>query len=540
MPQETTSASDLAAQVLLVLGGDVNLSPATARGSADVFRRGSREQLLDCAKRLGLTKISRLTKEALARRVQEAFERLPTPTPTPTPAPVAAADPDVFSSFPAKFDLGPDAEQAEPARHIPWGYEQDRVTAMVVDPERMFVYWEVTDEAMARARRELGRGGDNAWLNVRVYDVTGRLFDGTNAHSYFDHKVERGDRQWFFELNKPTSMACVEVGMRSTEGFFVKIARSGRVEFPRREPVGGHHVEWLTVRSASGYAGDPVVGGAPGLNGGGGATGVGGATGGDGGGEAGDAQIIRVPGWSNGHAVGGGPAIERHWEWREGEAAEWRSELQSVAWTGPVVRSTWEAGPFTYPIEAPGLVEEHSSGQITTRTSKGQVHVVYGPWQVVIRGVGARAERRTLATWQVYHSWATEAGAESQPTEWRQLAPGSSEWVAMGGSERSWMFGSELRLGGASEVFFLGASELRLLGASETLYAGSSEYRFRGASELLYAGASEWSYRGASENLYAGASERMFAGASESAGRDYPAGAGASESAPPRQYPERG
>ena len=195
-----------------------------------------------------------------------------------------------------------------------------------------------------------------------------------------------------------------------------------------------------------------------------------------------------------------------------------------------MVRTTWEAGPFTYPIEAPTLVEERSEGRITTRTTNGQVHIVYGPWQVVIRGVGARAERRVLATWEVYHSWATTTGGESKATEWRQLAPGSSEWVALGASERSWMFGSELRLGGASEIFFLGASELRLIGASETLYSGASEYRFRGASELLYAGASE--------RLYAGASERLYAGASERA-RDYPAGVGASEAAPQRQYPER-
>jgi hypothetical protein len=527
-----------------------------------VFRRCSRDQLLECAKRLGLTKVTRLTKEALARRVQQAFDKLPRPAApaagataktkrTTTAAtnggsngasakgsgPAADPAPDVFSSFPSKFDLGPGTEHAEPQRNIPWGYGQDRVTAMVVDPERMFVYWEVTDDAIARARRELGRGGDGAWLNLRVYDVTGRLFDGTNAHSYFDHKIERGDRQWFFEINKPTSMNCVEVGLRSSEGYFVKIARSGRIEFPRREPVGGGQVEWLTVRTASGHAGDPIAGGLP-ANVGDGAR----AGGGDAGGQQ-SGETFLIPGWTNGQPIGGGPmqaqAIERRWEWREGERGEWQSELESVAWTGPVVRTTWEAGPFTYPIEAPTLVEERSLGRITTRTTNGQLHIVYGPWQVVIRGVGARAERRVLATWEVYHSWATTTGGESKDAaEWRQLAPGSSEWVALGASERSWMFGSELRLGGASEIFFLGASELRLLGASETLYAGSSEYRFRGASELLYAGASERLYAGASERLYAGASERLYAGASERA-HDYPAGVGASEAAPPRQYPER-
>ena len=60
-------------------------------------------------------------------------------------------------------------------------------------------------------------------MNLRVYDITARLFDGTNAHSYFDHRVDCHERQWFFAINKPTSSACVEIGLKSAEGYFVKI-----------------------------------------------------------------------------------------------------------------------------------------------------------------------------------------------------------------------------------------------------------------------------------------------------------------------------
>jgi len=46
-----------------------------------------------------------------------------------------------MASFPPKFDLGPDADPAPMPQHIPWGYGYDRVTAMVIDPERLYVYW---------------------------------------------------------------------------------------------------------------------------------------------------------------------------------------------------------------------------------------------------------------------------------------------------------------------------------------------------------------------------------------------------------------
>jgi len=429
---------------------------------------------------------------------------------------VAANGGNAPAPFPGKFDLGPDSHQEPAPQNIPWSYGQNRVTAMVVDPEKMFVYWECTDSAIDSARRGLGEAGRGAWLNLRVYDITGRLFDGTNAHSYFDHQIERSDRQWFFQIGRPTSVACVELGLKSAEGFFVKISRSGRAEFPRREPAGSNHVEWLTVTAGGNTidAGQTHV--APGGSPGGGGFGAG---------TAGQRGLHGVPdggGDMAGPLAPVGPhAFERRWEWRElvggGVRQSWQGERTQVEWIGPLIRSAWEAGPFTYAVQSPAYVEEWNDGKMTVRSEHGKVHIVYGPWSVVIRGIGARAERRVLATWEIRRSWATTLGTERTggPTHWRQLAPGSSEWVALGASERSWMGGSELRLGGASELFMLGASELRLGGSSETLYSGASEWMMRGASERMFRGASEWMFRGASERMYAGASESLYAGASE-------------------------
>ncbi len=106
----------------------------------------------------------------------------------------AAGTARVVRPEPKKFDLGPGVDRGPVREHIPWGYGENRVTALPVDPDRLYVYWEVTDEAIANARRGLGAAGDTAWLSLRVYDVTGRIFDGTNAHAYFDHRVERHDR----------------------------------------------------------------------------------------------------------------------------------------------------------------------------------------------------------------------------------------------------------------------------------------------------------------------------------------------------------
>lgn len=521
MPESSPAAGELLSEILALIGRDES---ETLPSPGELFAHATKKQLLDCAARLGIKGVSKLSREDLAGRIEVAFTGL-------SGTPVAPGDHDVIEpagsaaplngggAFAHKFDLGPTADAEPMPKDIPWGYGYDRVTAMAVDPMRLYVYWEVTDSAIAAARAGLGAAGERAWLNVRVYDITGRLFDGTNAHSYFDHRVERHERQWFFGVNKPTSTACVEVGLRSEEGYFVKIVRSGRVDFPRNEPSGDGTVEWLSVRSASGpvgnrFAGAPVAAA--------GVQGVGpGPGGGPGGGPPGEPNPDLEEGWRDWTQFAGFPVprgqrlLGRTWTRYEASGESWTSEWTKSEWTGPVLRTEWEAGPFNYPVEMPeGSVEVQDSGEVSVRAEGGRTHVTYGPWQVIIRGLGARAERRVLGTWEYRRRISVEGGVE-RITTGGGYAPGSSEWMLMGASERAWMGASELLFRGASELWLLGASELLFGGGSERAFLGGSEYRFRGASERRVGGASELRMGGASERSFAGASETMFAGASE-------------------------
>ncbi len=113
--------------------------------SLEALLRQPRRQLLEYAQRIGLTGIHRLTKDALATRFRQEFERLAVRAGAQEPA-----------DAPRKFDLGLTSVEADEPVDIPWGYGEDRVTAMAVDPERLYVYWEVTDDAIERARAELG------------------------------------------------------------------------------------------------------------------------------------------------------------------------------------------------------------------------------------------------------------------------------------------------------------------------------------------------------------------------------------------------
>jgi hypothetical protein len=190
---------------------------------------------------------------------------------------------------------------------------------------------------------------------------------------------------------------------------------------------------------------------------------------------------------------------------------------RTLAWESPVMVSSWEAGPFTYPVEVPAPTAESYEGALKVYRVSGRTHVVYGPWQVVIRGLGAHYNREVIARWEVQRSWVADEGHEIRGVRVtaHQGAGGSSEMLAVGASERRWRGESELRMRGASEQLYLGASERRMIGASETLFAGASRFMARGASERLIAGQSELRMRGASELMMMGASERRLGGASE-------------------------
>ncbi len=421
------------------------------------------------------------------------------------------------------------------SRQIPWGYSRDRVTAVAVDPDRLFVYWEVRDETLDAARERLGTAGARAALVLRVYDTTGRIFDGDNAHAYFDQDVQRNDRQWFCHVAKPSSSAHIEMGLRTPDGRFFKLMRSGRVDFPRNAPAGARPVEWMRVVSNTGDIASRETttqnGGGGGFDGG-----LGQAIGSGEGSGAGEHAAV----------AGGAAGVETFGDYFETSVVDsyelkefdieryetdtgWQIDPEDPAmvyrmvtmswqelgmgmttWESGPSESSWEAGPFSCPTEVIVPAAERFEGQTQVYRSGEHVRVMHGPWQVVIRGINAHANRRVLARWEVHRSWlsvTTRATENAVASRYDGAAPGGS-------SERH-LAASELRLRGASEVFFLGASERRLGGASESRFLAASQWIARGASERLFSGASEWRFAGASERRLQGASERHMMGASE-------------------------
>jgi hypothetical protein len=137
------------------------------------------------------------------------------------------------------------ARPAPKAEDLPLSYGEDRIVLMVRDPYWVHVYWEVTRESLLKARRSLGEEWREAGSVLRVYDITGVDFDGTNSNSFFDIEISGGATNWYVNTQVPNRTYCVEIGLLSRSGTFVALARSNPASTPRDVPSDITDEEWM-------------------------------------------------------------------------------------------------------------------------------------------------------------------------------------------------------------------------------------------------------------------------------------------------------
>ena len=106
---------------------------------------------------------------------------------------------------------------------LPEEYGENALIAMAVDPNVIFVAWEVVPGEIA------GKEGD---LTLRFYDVTGTEFDGNSAHAILDTGIAQRVGSGFFVIRMPGRDVTVEAGIASPEGSFHTVMRSDIVSLP--------------------------------------------------------------------------------------------------------------------------------------------------------------------------------------------------------------------------------------------------------------------------------------------------------------------
>ncbi|CAM3674624.1 DUF4912 domain-containing protein [Cytobacillus oceanisediminis] len=103
---------------------------------------------------------------------------------------------------------------------------EDKINLTRISDEKIKVDWELSIYKENMVAQYFNRPISSWRKALRIYDVTGVIFDGGNAQS--DHEVVLPDHhtEWIFKGLKPNRVYCIEMGMKLTENNFFPLLRS--------------------------------------------------------------------------------------------------------------------------------------------------------------------------------------------------------------------------------------------------------------------------------------------------------------------------
>ncbi|HMP76302.1 MAG TPA: DUF4912 domain-containing protein [Kiritimatiellia bacterium] len=150
----------------------------------------------------------------------------PTSTPEPTPPDLPnEAIPDAPFTPEELRSVAQDVSALYPPPRL--GTE---LVLLEVNPHRAHAYWNVDVEDYQAAVASTGSATPPMML--RLHDVTGIEFDGSNAHSYFDLQVQGLQGHWYVDLWQAGRAYVAELGLRREDGGLMLLARSNPVATP--------------------------------------------------------------------------------------------------------------------------------------------------------------------------------------------------------------------------------------------------------------------------------------------------------------------
>ena len=130
-------------------------------------------------------------------------------------------------------------------QELPEQYGQDKIVLQVRDPRWIHAYWEISAQAYERLNNEFKDELYRAKRILRVYDVSQIIFDGKNAHRFFDIQINEGASNWYIDTPGPGRSWCVDLGLLLTDGRFIMLVRSNTVSTPIEGPSWITDEEWM-------------------------------------------------------------------------------------------------------------------------------------------------------------------------------------------------------------------------------------------------------------------------------------------------------
>ncbi|OQX87996.1 MAG: hypothetical protein B6D55_01535 [Candidatus Omnitrophica bacterium 4484_70.2] len=131
---------------------------------------------------------------------------------------------------------------------LPASYNVTNLTLMVRDPYGIHAYWEITPSSIEEVRKKIGEEVERCAYVLRMYDVTYKIFDGSNANHQFDIEVGPHTNNWYINLWCDNTSYCGEIGLRTPKGEFFPLARSNYITTPSAGFSPRKDIIWMEVK----------------------------------------------------------------------------------------------------------------------------------------------------------------------------------------------------------------------------------------------------------------------------------------------------
>jgi len=132
--------------------------------------------------------------------------------------------------------------------NLPKTYDKNKLVLMPVNPYVVFAYWDF-DQRTRELMKQKAREGKAV---IRLYDVTFIMFNGTNAHRTFEHRLDEltlGAGNFYFNVPMPRADYISEIGYLDDEGKFVPLLRSNVTRTPAASPSTSSRERWYDLKN---------------------------------------------------------------------------------------------------------------------------------------------------------------------------------------------------------------------------------------------------------------------------------------------------
>ena len=125
---------------------------------------------------------------------------------------------------------------------LPSGYGDSRIVILPRDPQWAYAYWDISNQHKEELRRQ---GGQQ--LALRLFDVTDLDLSIQSPHSVQEYGCDEMAREWYLPLPVSDREYLLEIGYRTWDGRWLKLARSEAMRVPPVYPSDWVEDQFVTL-----------------------------------------------------------------------------------------------------------------------------------------------------------------------------------------------------------------------------------------------------------------------------------------------------